>query len=130
MVQDEIAAYLTVKGVGTLSANIFTGSKSIIPSGDGPYLQLTETGGTNPRRSTTSKTQRPSLQVLVRAKRYKDARLMCKQAYDVLDGVYNDEISGVQYVSITARQEPTDIGVDAASRVMIAFNIDVEKAPS
>lgn len=130
MVQDELAAYLSDKGVGTLGATIFLGSKAIIPTGDGPFLSLTETGGTNPRRSTTSKTQRPSLQVLARAKRYIDARLMISKAYEVLDGVYNTEISGVRYVSITARQEPTDIGLDGASRVMIVFNIDVEKQPS
>jgi hypothetical protein len=133
MFLDEIAAHLAAQGVGVVSSNIINGSRGVIPTGNGPYLSLIETGGVAPGRIHNEKpahTQRPSAQVLVRAKSYIAARTMAKNAYLALDGVFNTSLSGVFYQSITARQEPTDVGLDERERVMIAFNIDVEKQPS
>lgn len=133
MFLDEIAAWLVSKGVGTIGSNIILGSRGTIPTGDGPYISLTETGGSGPTRvhnEAGPHTQRPTAQVLVRAKNYLEARLMAKTAYDALDGVFNTRLSGVFYQKITARQEPTDIGLDQDKRVMISFNIDAEKQPS
>src|SRR5678816_1110621 len=133
MFLDEIAARLVAQSVGTVGSNIFLGSKAIIPTGDGPYISLTETGGSAPTRihnKATTNTQRPTAQILVRAKSYLAARTKAKEAYLALDGVYETTISGVRYHSITARQEPTDIGLDAQERPMLSFNIEVEKQPS
>jgi predicted dinucleotide-utilizing enzyme len=58
---------------------------------------------------------------------------MLMNAYNALggvDGLHNIVLSGVPYINITARQEPTDIGLDAAQRIMFVFNIDAEKKPS
>jgi hypothetical protein len=133
MFLDEIAARLVAQSVGVIGSNIFLGSKAVIPVGDGPYLSLTETGGSGPTRvhnQTGANTQRPTAQIAVRAKSYVVARTMAKAAYLALDGVFNTTISGVLYHSITARQEPTDVGLDAKERVLITFSIDAEKAPS
>lgn len=133
MFLDEIAARLVSQGVGVIGTNIVLGSKAIIPKGPGPYLQLSETGGSAPTRvhnKTTANTQRPTAQIAVRALSYVVARTMAKAAYNALDGVRNTTISGVFYQSISARQEPTDIGLDGEARVLIVFNIDVEKQPS
>lgn len=130
---DEIAARLVAQGVGTTGSNIFLGSKAVIPTGAGPYLTLVETGGSGPTRiqnKTSANTQRPTAQVAVRAQSYSSARTMCKAAYDALDGVFNTVLSGTLYHSMTARQEPTDIGLDAVGRPVIVFNVDVEKNPS
>lgn len=133
MFLDEIAARLVAQGVGTVGSNIFLGSKAAIPVGDGPYLSLIETGGSGPTRvqnTPGAKTQRPTAQIVARAKSYLVARTMAKAAYLALDGVFNTTLSGIFYQKITARQEPTDIGLDAQGRPMIVFNIDAEKAPS
>jgi hypothetical protein len=133
MFLDEIAARLVAQGVGVIGSSIFLGSKASIPTGDGPYISLTETGGSAPTRiqnKATANTTRPTAQILVRAKSYLTARTKAKEAYLALDGVFNTVISGVLYHSITARQEPTDIGLDASERPMISFNITVEKNPS
>lgn len=133
MFLDEIAARLVAQSVGVIGSNIFLGSKAVIPVGDGPYLSLTETGGSGPTRvhnHASANTQRPTAQIAVRAKSYVVARTMAKAAYLALDGVFNTTISGVLYHSITARQEPTDVGLDVKERVLITFNIDAEKAPS
>ena len=130
---DEIADRLAAQGVGTVGSSIFKGSKAVIPTGDGPYLSLTETGGTMPTRimnESRGHTQRPTAQILARAKNYSTARAMCKAAYDALDGVFNTALNGTIYQRIVARQEPTDLGLDENGRVMIVFNIEVEKTPS
>ena len=133
MFLDEIATRLAAQSVGTVGTNIFKGSRAMIPNGDGPYLSLTETGGTAPGRIhnvATAHPQRPSAQVAVRAKNYATARAMAHAAYNALDGVSNTTLSGTFYQSIRAMQEPTDIGTDSIERVMIVFNIEVEKQPS
>lgn len=133
MFLDEIAARLVAQSIGVIGSSIFLGSKAVIPPGAGPYITLIETGGSAPTRihnKPTPNTQRPTAQIAVRATSYLVARTKAKDAYNALDGVYNTSIAGVLYHSITARQEPTDIGLDDVGRPMIVFNIEVEKAPS
>ncbi len=133
MFLDEIAARLVSAGVGVIGSSIILGSKGVIPVGDGPYISITETGGSGPTRvhnQGAANTQRPTAQILVRAKSYLTARTKAKEAYLALDGVFNTTLSGVRYHSITARQEPADIGLDTLERPMIVFNIDAEKAAS
>ena len=48
---DEIKDRLVAQGVGTYGSNIFLGSKAVIPTGDGPYLSIIETGGTGAIRT-------------------------------------------------------------------------------
>lgn len=128
---DDIAARLVSQGVGVIGSSIILGSKGAIPSGDGPYISLTETGGVAPTRvhnKKTPNTKRPTAQVVVRAKSYQVARAKSSEAYVALDGIFNTSLSGTFYQKITARQEPTDIGLDEETRPMIAFNIDAEKS--
>lgn len=130
---DEIAAYLVAQGLGTYGANIIAGARGEVPTGDGPYLSLTETGGTAPTRvqnKAGASTTRPTVQIAVRAKSYAVARAKCKAAYDALDGLFNATLSGTFYQKITARQEPTGIGLDGKGRPVIVFNVEVEKDPS
>ena len=61
------------------------------------------------------------------------ARLMLQAAYDALggaNGLWNVELSGVFYLSVTARQCVTDTGKDENGRQTFTFNIDAEKCPS
>lgn len=137
---DEILAKLVSAGVGTAGTglnspvnSIFTSSKAIIPTGVGPYMTIRETGGTGPVRVHTrdgATTLRPTAQIAVRAVTYPAARGMAQAAYLALDGIFNAVLSGVNYLKITARQEPTDIGLDeTGTRVVVVFNIDAEKEP-
>lgn len=130
---DDIAQRLVDANVGIVGSSIFLGAKAVIPAGEGPYLSLTETGGGAPRRIHNvpgAHVQRPTAQIVARAKSYAVARSKIKEAYDALDGTFNTVLGTTFYLSITARQEPTDIGLDDPGRPMIAFNIEVEKQPS
>jgi hypothetical protein len=94
---EEIVKLLVDASVGVLNTNIFTTSTYPIPEGDGPYLTITETGGTIPERTHNEIAlpafQRPAAQILVRAKTYGAARTMCRAAYNSLVGVRNQEIT-------------------------------------
>lgn len=131
---DEIKDRLVAQGVGTYGSDIFLGSKAAIPSGDGPYLLLTETGGSASLTThNNTAVSAPTFQVNSRAKRYNDARTKLKLAYDALGGdvgLHNVTLSGTFYQKIKARQQPTDIGLDADTRPMIVFNCEVDKNPS
>lgn len=130
---NEIIDRLEALGVGVEGSNIFASSKSAIPSGNGPYLTITETGGTGSAKTQNSATERPSAQILVRAASYAAARAMAKAAYDALggaNGLHGVSLNGVGYLNLNARQNLTDIGLDGSGRSMIVFNIDAEKEPS
>lgn len=131
MFLDDIKDRLVAQGVGTFGSNIILGSKGVIPDGDGPLLSVIETGGTAPLRihnETGAHVQRPSALILVRGKNYVATRSMAKNAYLALDGIFNTSLSGTFYQKVMAMQEPTDMGLDPKGRVMISFNIEVEKA--
>ena len=132
---EEIADRLVSQGVGTKSADIFLGSGATIPDGDGPYLSLIETGGTDSMRTHNgTPVAQPSAQILARGKSYKDARTKLKAAFDALGGdkgLHNVTLSGTRYQRINAKQQPTDLGQkDGRARAMIAFNIEAQKQPS
>jgi hypothetical protein len=129
---DEICQWLVGHGVGVLGESIFKSSSAVIPAGDGPYMTVAETGGTAPLRTQEGARllQRPGAQILVVAKAHAVSREMSRQAYAVLDGVFNTVVEGCFYVKITARQEPTDMGLDDLNRARVVFNIDAEKVPS
>lgn len=128
----EIAAYLVAQGVGTLGTNLFVSSAAVLPAGV-TTLTLRESGGTSPARNHSSTaTQRPSAQLMGRGVDYVTTRALVKAAYDALggaNGLHNVTLSGVSYLSITAMQEPTDIGVDEG-KASVVFNINAEKQPS
>lgn len=130
---DELSAWMATKGVGIPGQTIFLSSAAIPPTGDGPYLSMKETGGTGSTRihnKSSAATHRPTAQVSVRAKDYTEASAMAKAAHNALDGIFNQTIAGVKYLSVTARQLPTDAGSDDVGRAMVVFNIDAEKEPS
>lgn len=131
---DELAARLVSQSVGVLGNNIFLGSKAVIPTGEGPYLSLTETGGIGSTRTHNGiPVARPTAQILCRAKQYNVARAKLKAAFDALggdQGLHNVTLSGTFYQSIVSRQQLTDMGLDDAGRPMVVFNIEVEKQPS
>jgi hypothetical protein len=135
---DDLISVLVAANVGQSGVNIFASSAAVIPVGMGPYLTLNETGGVAPTRVQNSRppnTVRPTVQVLVRAGRiagtqeaWPAAYAMAQAAYTALDGIFNTIINGTFYLKIAARQEVTDMGLDATgNRVQAVFNLDIER---
>ena len=93
---EEIANKLETAGVGTRNTSIFVSSSAVIPPGSGPYLSITETGGTGPLRihnSASPAQQRPGAQIVARAGDYSTARTMARAAYDALVVVVNQTLT-------------------------------------
>jgi hypothetical protein len=134
---DDLLVLLQTAGVGTPGTNIFASSKSVIPVGPGPYLSVTETGGSGPEGTHNAvglpAYQRPNAQLLVRASTYAAARTMAYNAYAacVAIGQRSQLVNGVWYRSIIILQEPFDMGVESGTgRAVVAFNIAVVKRPN
>lgn len=94
---EELVELLVDGGVGTYNTNIFTTSSKEIPVGDGPYLSIIETGGTFAERSHNETAapafERPSAQIVVRAKTYAAARTMANAAYSILEPIRNTNVT-------------------------------------
>jgi len=134
---DEIAARLVAQGVGTINHattnGIYRSSQAKIPAGEGPFITITDTGGSGSTRvhnSKSAETHLATAQIVTRAAKYEVALAKAMQAYNALDGIYNTTLSGTFYQHVRARQLPTDIGLDDSSRPMLSFNIDAQKQPS
>lgn len=94
-VQAEIAKVLVDAGVGVLGTSIFGQSDTPMPDGNGPFIELIDTGGPPPVRTQQSKTayQRPTVQVFTRARAAAAAMAKAKEAYAALAAVKNTEIT-------------------------------------
>ncbi len=94
---EELVSILVAAGVGTSAGNIFAASSADIPTGSGPYLTIEPTGGLFAERThneTSSPAyQRPTAQIVVRAKTYSAARTMANAAYTALVNVRNQTIT-------------------------------------
>ena len=94
---EEAAQVLLDAAVGTLNDDVFVGSRPTMPTGNGPYLSLLETGGLPPAHTQSQVSppayQRPSAQVVVRGRSYQAARAMAREAYNAFCGVINEEIT-------------------------------------
>lgn len=98
-VLEEIAKILVDAGVGVKNSDLFASTKARIPTGDGPYITLVETGGTFPiwkQNSNTPSEQRPSIQITVRAggnTPYETAKSKAVEAYNALIVIKNQIIT-------------------------------------
>ena len=93
---EELVKILVTAGVGAYGVNIHTTSQHAVPSGDGPFLSIRETGG--PRGIYDHNTVGPAFSrstalITVRASTYAAARTMARAAYDALVAVTNTTIT-------------------------------------
>jgi len=96
---EEVISMLVTAEVGRFTGNnrnIFASAAANIPSGDGPFLVVAETGGTAPERihnQLSPAYQRPGAQLVARATSYQAARTMAIAAYNALVGVRNHTVN-------------------------------------
>ena len=131
---EEIADKLVAAGVGARDVVIFLSSNAQFPLTTASVV-IVDTGGAGSSRTQgNTATQHATASLTVRGVTFKDAYALAKATYEALggaNGLYNLPLSGVQYLSINARQQPTDLGADADTGLsMVVFNIEAEKQPS
>jgi hypothetical protein len=86
--EDEILKLIVNAGLGVQGTTLFKGRAAVLPaSGDGPFVQLISTSG-NPNLETHNgdKYERPTFQILVRAKTYSAATSRAVAIWRALDG--------------------------------------------
>jgi hypothetical protein len=135
---DEIASILFSAGVGTPLVDIFGSSLKVEPRGDGPFITISETGGTSPDNTQNSTAipayRRPAAQIVTRASTKPLAETMAFEAYNALFAIRNENVltptSRTWYRKIRPLQEPTDGGLDPQGRIRIIFNVLADKRPS
>lgn len=138
----ELLYIMSGDGVGVPVSNMFSSSAKVLPTGPGPLLTITETGGSGPENTQNSVIkpayQNPGAQIVVRADSYPVAYAMARAAYNSLVKTRNQYIgsgilnsTGTWYRKIRPLQEPSDVlGLDADGRARCSFNVLSEKRPS
>jgi ABC-type Fe3+-hydroxamate transport system substrate-binding protein len=125
---DEIAAFLSDRGYGTVGANILFST----PATPDRVVVLTEYPGDEPvhvKRRVGPVIERPRFQVTTRDLDAAAARLLAERIYRDLTGFYG-EINGVAYSRILALQPPFFLMRDESRRTSFNNNYRVWKQPS
>jgi hypothetical protein len=88
--EEEIGRIIFDAGLGTFGTNMFVGPSSSVPSGEGPFVHIIDSGGTSPLETHNGdKYERLSCQVVVRANNRKTARTRALAIWRALDGQRN-----------------------------------------
>lgn len=90
--EEEIIKILNTAGLATSGTDTFIGPAVALPTGNGPYITVLDSGGTAPIQAhgaTGSLYERLSAQVVVRAKSYTVARTRALAVWRALHGVRN-----------------------------------------
>ena len=92
--EEEIVKVLNTAGLATLGTDTFVGPTATIPTGNGPYLSIMDTGGTAPVETHDGLTyERLSVQVLIRALSYTIARTRALAVWRALKAVRNQTVT-------------------------------------
>ena len=83
----EMAKVITDNSLAILGTNLWYGPQVSIPDGDGPYIQLSSTGGRSSDWSHTSKYENLSFQVLVRGSDYDVTKTKIHNIYTLFNGL-------------------------------------------
>lgn len=94
--EEEVVKLLVAAGVGVFGTNIFSSSASVLPTGAGPYLLITDTGGPSgiyQHNEAKPAYSRATFAITVYAKSFVAARAMWHAAYDALSVVVNQTVT-------------------------------------
>lgn len=132
---DDLITILEDADVGDINVDIFVGPGAVIPAGPGPYLTITQTGGSAPEGTHNSMEEpayvRPSAQFYVRGLALDEVVEMANAAYLAVFPIRNQLVNGVWWRQVRCLQEPYPLGTeDGTDRRIVVFNISVDKRPN
>ncbi len=95
--EDEVAKIIEDAGLGTRSSpnrTIFIGRGAVLPTGDGPYITILDSGGVAPLETHNSDLyERLSCEIIIRAKGFQTARTRALAIWRALDGVRDQTVT-------------------------------------
>jgi len=131
VILDDLCDKLSSGSIGlTSGTNLFADEW---PDAPDTAAVVAEAGGYAPVHAMSASpgqavAERPRVQVLTRAPKYRSARQLMHNIVQTLDGLNNTTINGTRYLQIVAVSSPTTMGVDASGRKRCVCNLDVIKA--
>lgn len=135
MLLDELGVFLQTAGIGTVGVTLFKGTMPLDTPAtvETPLVALLEVPGLPPQRShdtPPSRVEQPVIQVVSRGAPYgyAAARATAQAAWDALDGVANQTLSGTAYLMIQALQSPFLLRIDDMHRPTITFTVRCQRA--
>jgi hypothetical protein len=124
-----IVARLEGLSLGTGGTDLFYGSTARIPTGDGPYTFLRETGGMAPwgtHNDGQTAIRRPTVHVVVRGTDYTAVETRAAAVYAALTFV-GVTVGGVRFLKgLPLQSEPVDLGLDNG-QLRLGFNVAFER---
>jgi len=129
-VLDEIGALLQTGGVGVISRDLFLGLRPEQPDECLTVGEYPGNASTYVQNIATPLHESPQIQISSRGMDYERTRAKAKAAWDVLNHVTNQLLSGTRYVSIRPSSPVALIGRDQNGRVIVGFNATVVKEVS
>jgi Bacteriophage minor capsid protein len=124
-----LATHLEAEGLGTGGTDLFYGSTARIPTGEGPYTLLRQTGGMAPwgtHNDGPTAIRRPTVHVVVRGTDYTAVETRAAAVYAALTFV-GLTVGGVRFLKATPLQsEPADLGLDNG-QLRLGFNVALER---
>jgi hypothetical protein len=92
--EEEIVKVLNDAGLATLGTDTFVGPEAVLPTGAGPYLTILDSGGLAPVDTHDGQEyERLSVQIIIRADKYRNARTRALAVWRALDGVRNTTVA-------------------------------------
>lgn len=93
--EEELAKVVIDAGLATaIGTDVFLGPKAVLPTGNGPYIQFLDSGGTSPDQTHNGdKYERLSVQVVIRAKSTSTGRTRALAVWRALEGLHNTTLS-------------------------------------
>lgn len=116
----QIADYLAANGVGTVGVDIFAGQ---LPDDPDACVALFATPGGPP--GLTDAIDLRAFQARSRAVAYTDAEATIETVFDLMHGLHEQQLDGVRFVLVKAKQAPFSLGRDLKQRHELACNFSV-----
>ena len=136
MILEELCTLLQTAGIGTSGSTLFKHAlpaEGPVVANAPPQVALIEIGGLAPVRTLDvpkNRYEQPVVSIMTRGAPhgYQAARQKAQDAWEVLDGIANQTLSGVRYLWIEALRSPSWIRDDDLGRPLIGFDIRVARA--
>ena len=127
MVVDEIAAFLSAQGLGTLNVDMWL---HVTPDEPTESLTIYEYAGDEPeyiQDDVMVDTENPRIQIAVRSDQPQVARLRAEEVYQALMKIRNDILNGTRILRCVPVDNPALLGRDESGRFLVTTNFRVKK---
>jgi hypothetical protein len=126
----ELGDYIEGLGLGTQAVDLFLGSRPDSPDGLIALYQYPAGPPEYVQSSFSPNAETVQIQVVVRSIAYEDADALASSLWSALAIITNATLGSTHYRSVRPNGSPGLMGRDSNDRVLVFFNVTVEKEVS